>query len=197
MKIELDDALSLMLPQDRVLDLGLARGDVIEDGRLRELESTAERAEAIRIALRYLSVRPRSRKELALHLQKKKVAGPAGEEALRRCDELGYLDDAMFAAAFARDRIRLRPCGVRRLMMDLRSKGVSEGDAALGIRQAMEDERVDESELLDRAARKRARSLARLEPEVARRRLFAFLTRRGFPGQAVRGWLENQDRESG
>jgi regulatory protein len=197
MEIELDGASSFILPQDRVLSLGLARGDDIAPGRLRDLESLAERAEAMRIALRYLSVRPRSRRELVLKLQGRGVPRAAADEVLRRCDELGYLDDAAFAAAFARDRIRLKPCGVRRLMADLRSRGVSDGDAVEGIRVALEDERVDEPELLDRAARKRVRSLGRLEPDIARRRLFAFLTRRGFSGPAVRDWLEKHDRESG
>ncbi|MFV1987856.1 MAG: regulatory protein RecX [Gemmatimonadota bacterium] len=188
-----------MLPQDRILTLGLARGDTIDSGRLGELESAAERAEAIRIALRYLSFRPRSRQELVRQLRKKEVAEEPRDEALRRCEELGYLDDVAFAAAFSRDRIRLNPCGVRKMTTELRARGVSALDAASGIRDAMREERVEESELLDRAARKRARSLERLEPEVATRRLFAFLTRRGFPAAEIHGWmmLENQDGESG
>jgi regulatory protein len=197
LNIELDGVSSLILPQDRVLTLGLARGDTIDASRLGELESAAAGAEAVRIALRYLSVRPRSRQELVRQLRKKEIAEPARNEALQRCEALGYLDDAAFAAAFARDRIRLRPSGASKMTTDLRAKGVSALDAAAGIRDAMEEERVEESELLDRAARKRVRSLGWLEPEVARRRLFAFLTRRGFPAAEIRGWLENQDRGSG
>ncbi|MDX1395827.1 MAG: regulatory protein RecX [Gemmatimonadota bacterium] len=189
-EIQLDGASSFLLPQDTLLALGLSGGDVLEDAEVRRLESEAERAEAMRIALRYLSVRPRSRRELADRLREKGVGGAAGDHVLRRCEELGYLDDVAFAAAYARDRIRLRPCGRRRLMSDLRRNGVSETDATRGIAAAMDEERVDEPMLLDRVARARVSRLSGVAPEVAGRRLFAFLARRGFDASGIRAWID-------
>jgi len=189
-EIRLDDASSLFLPDDQVVALGLSDGQEVAGGRLREIERVAERAEAMRIALRYLSVRPRSRHELRAWLRGNGVADDAIEAALGRCEELGYLDDRAFAAAFARDRIRLRPSGIRRMTQDLRGKGVTEDEAIGGIRDAMEEEGVGEAELLERAARGRARRLAAHEPEVAARRLFAFLIRRGFGAAEARARVD-------
>jgi len=192
MEIWLDGASSLLLPQDKVLSLGLATGDQVSTTDLERIESAARRAEAMRIALRYLSVRPRSRRELAIQLRRKGLDDVTIQPTLERCDELGFLDDRAFAAAFARDRIRLRPCGVRRMKDDLRSKGVSEADAIAGIAQGMKDEGVREHELLERVAERRAAGLRSLEPEVATRRLFAFLSRRGFPPGDIRRWIETE-----
>lgn len=194
-EIELDGASVILLPDDRVIALGLSRGDDIESSAVAALLVQAERAEAMRIALSYLSVRPRSRHEVSIRLRQKGISALAGDAALERCDELGYLDDVAFAAAFARDRIRLKPCGVRRMKSDLRGRGVLEADALAGISEAFRDERTTESELLERAARRRARGLKNKDPEVARRRLFAFLTRRGFGGADVRAWLDRQHGE--
>jgi regulatory protein len=190
MEIELDGASVIQLPDDRLLALGLSRGDDMEPSAVDALLVQAERAEAMRIALGYLSVRPRSRQEVSIRLRQKGIGALAGDAALERCDELGYLDDVAFAAAFARDRMRLKPCGVRRMKSDLRGKGVLEADALAGIAEAFRDERTTEDELLERAARRRARSLKNRDPEVVRRRLFAFLTRRGFGGVEVRAWLD-------
>jgi SOS response regulatory protein OraA/RecX len=44
---------------------------------------------------------------------------------------------------------------------------------------------VDTKQILREAAAKKARTLSKLEPEVARRRLRAFLVRRGFGGAEV------------
>ena len=148
-EIQLDGASSLLLPEDQVLSLGLAAGDRVSAVDLERIEHAAGRAEAMRIALRYLSVRPRARRELVIQLRRKGLDDIAIQPTIERCDELGYLDDRAFAAAFARDRIRLRPCGVRRMRDDLRSKGVSEEDALAGIAQGLEDEGVSEDELLN------------------------------------------------
>jgi len=191
-EIRLDDASSFLLPDDEVLRLGLSTGDLIEEDRQRELERVAGRAEAMRGALHYLSVRPRSRRELILRLRRNRVADEWIQSTLARCEELGYLDDRAFAAAFARDRIRLKPSGIRRMLGDLRARGVEQEDALAGIREAMAEEGVRERELLERAARARARRLEGLDPQVAARRLFAFLSRRGFPAGDARQWIDER-----
>jgi regulatory protein len=189
-EVQLDGALAYRLPYGDVGALGLAVGDRLSEADLDALNRVAGTAEAIRIALRYLSVRPRSRRELELQLLGKGIDDNRVGAVLERCDELGYLDDRAFAAALARDRIRLRPCGVRSLEADLRSRGVSPDDASAGIRAAMEEEGVSEAELLERAAARRAASLAGLAPDIAARRLFAFLRRRGFAAADAREWIE-------
>jgi regulatory protein len=103
------------------------------------------------------------------------------EQALHRCGRLGLVDDQAFAAAFSRDRIRLRPRGVSRLEAELLQKGVSREDAEAGIRAAFEDEELTELELLEATARRRWRRLAAADPSTARQRLFGHLARSGFP----------------
>lgn len=176
--------------------LGLAPGDVVDVGRLRVLRDEALVSEATHIALRYLSVRPRSRRELEIRLQRKSIAAEFVDAALARCEELGHVDDRAFAAALARDRIRLRPCGVFRLRAELRRRGVSEADAEAGIGQAFRDERVTEEELLARAAAGRAERLRRLAAPVADRRLFAFLRRRGFASGDIRAWMAAREERT-
>jgi SOS response regulatory protein OraA/RecX len=50
----------------------------------------------------------------------------------------------------------------------------------------MEDELVDERALVESAARKKMRSLGKLDPDVRRRRLLGFLARRGYDASLVR-----------
>lgn len=189
-EIQLDGAPLCVLPQEDVWRLGLAKGDSIEQNELEALLLESQRAEAMRIGLRYLSVRPRSRREVDRRLRRDRLEAAAIEPTLDRLVELGYLDDADFAAAFARDRIRLRPCGVRRLRSDLLSRGVSASDAEAGIAAAMDEERVTEQDLLDRVAGKRAARLTDVDGEKAKRRLFAYLARRGFAAGAIRAWID-------
>ncbi len=189
MEVQLDGALPVLLPQEEVWKLGLETGRTIEQAELDLVHGAAERAEASRVALRYLETRARSCREVELRLRRNKLSTEAIECAIDRLSELGYLDDQSFAAAFSRDRIRLRPCGERRLRSDLLSKGVSPNDAEAGIREAMIEEDVTEADLLDRVATARAARLSGKDPAVARRRLYSYLERRGFASSAVRAWL--------
>ena len=146
----------------------------------------------MRVGLRYLSVRPRSCREIELRLLREKLEQETIEQTIDRLTTLGYLDDRNFAAAFARDRIRLRPCGVRRMKADLLSRGVSSCDADDGIESAMMEQDVNEHELLQQVASARASKLDDLDKGVARRRLFGYLSRRGFSSENVRKWIDTR-----
>lgn len=193
--VQLDGALAYRLPIEAVESFGIRVGDEISRAELEALEDEAHRQEAMRQALHYLSARPRSRWEVRRSLRRKGCREPAVEAALERCEALGYLDDRAFAAAYARDRIRLRPRSIRTLVSELGVKGVARVDAEAGVEQALTDERVTERELLVRAARKRARTLRGVDPRAGRRRLFGYLVRRGFASDAIRECLDEVSRD--
>ena len=191
-EIQVDGASCILLPDQDIARLGLTIGSTIEETDLASLQSTAELAEAMRVGLRYLSVRPRSCREIELRLLREKLEQETIEQTIDRLTTLGYLDDRNFAAAFARDRIRLRPCGVRRMKADLLSRGVSSCDADDGIESAMVEQDVNEHELLQQVASARASKLDDLDKGVARRRLFGYLSRRGFSSENVRKWIDTR-----
>jgi len=191
-EIQVDGASCILLPDQDIARLGLTIGSTINETDLASLQSTAELAEAMRVGLRYLSVRPRSCREIELRLLREKLEQETIEQTIDRLTTLGYLDDRNFAAAFARDRIRLRPCGVRRMKADLLSRGVSSCDADDGIESAMVEQDVNEHELLQQVASARASKLDDLDKGVARRRLFGYLSRRGFSSENVRKWIDTR-----
>ena len=191
-EIQVDGASCILLPDQDIARLGLTIGSTINETDLASLQSTAELAEAMRVGLRYLSVRPRSCREIELRLLREKLEQETIEQTIDRLTTLGYLDERNFAAAFARDRIRLRPCGVRRMKADLLSRGVSSCDADDGIESAMMEQDVNEHELLQQVASARASKLDDLDKGVARRRLFGYLSRRGFSSENVRKWIDTR-----
>lgn len=137
-------------------------------------------------ALELLSFRARSESELERRLLRGGHAPSSAAAALRRCRELGYLDDRAFALAHVRDRLRLRPKGRRALRSELFRKGVDGDLAEAAIDEAFAESGLDESDLARRIAAKRVKALTDIETEVARRRLGGYLARRGFPPPVVR-----------
>ena len=184
-----EDAVPLPLPLEEAANLGLGEGETVDGATWKRATDQSAYEEAMHVSLVSLSVRQRSRAELVKRLRKRCIPAAAIDRAHDRLAELGYLDDVAFASAFTRDRVRLRPCGVRRLMADLAGRGVAAGDARQGIEAALAEEEADEAELLDRAASRRAARLGPEWEEADRRRLHAYLTRRGFRGDAVSEWM--------
>jgi len=129
-------------------------------------------------ALRLLSIRPRSVREIIDRLARKGYDLQAVDSVVADLAELGLLDDAKFAKLWIESRTALRPMGASRLRAELARKGVARGliDQALADSSKDRDEEVAAMELASR----KLRSLRSLDPAVARRRLAGFLSRRGF-----------------
>jgi regulatory protein len=73
---------------------------------------------------------------------------------------------------------------------DLQAQGVDRRIAEEAVRSSLAAEGVDPTDALRALAEKRARQLAGLPAPVRKRRLVAFLARRGFGGADVRALVE-------
>ena len=152
---------------------------------LEALAREAGHAEAMDRAVHYLSYRPRTCREVRRYLGKHGLSRYA-DAAIDRCVEVGYLNDEAYARAYVRERIRLKPRGRPRLVSELLTRGVDRDTAERAVGAALEEEGVTEAELLLDVAARRARSLRGVDPPAARRRLSAFLARRGFRAGEIR-----------
>ena len=74
----------------------------------------------------------------------------------------------------------------RRVQQDLARKGVPRAVSDAAIDAVFADEAVDQRSIVEAAARKKLRSLGKLDPAVRRRRLYGFLARRGYDGEDIR-----------
>jgi regulatory protein len=109
------------------------------------------------------------------------------DAAIERLRAAGLLDDSAFARQFARSRVLGAGQSRRRVQQELYKRGVDREAIDGAVEEVFVDEQVDETELVEQAARKKLRTLERLDPAVRRRRLYGFLARRGYDGDAIRG----------
>lgn len=201
-RVHLAEGDPLEVPIQAWLESGLHAGAEVGGGAVAELERRGRYWRAREAALAILSYRARSRRELITALRKKGYAFPDVEPVLDDLEARGLLDDAGFAEALVRDRIRHRPRGNRRLMAELREKGVDGTTAERAVDRAMAQMETDEPSLAEEVGRHWARTQsletlaaltdARFSPEreKAKRRLYGHLARRGFGGEALRAGLD-------
>jgi regulatory protein len=137
-------------------------------------------------ALALLTARARSVSELRRTLLRKGEAASEVDTAVSRLSAQGLLDDDDFARQYARGRIQGSGLSRRRIIQELARKGVSGEVAARAIAVVCDEDGVNPSSAMQRVAEKKWRSLTKLGGVVARRRLYAFLARRGFDPDEIR-----------
>jgi len=189
--VEIDRGRFASLPGESLAGLGLAVGREIGPRVLARLEELADLEAAHRAALRALARRAHARVDLRRRLLQKQHPPAAADGALDRLAAAGLLDDARFARDYAAAKAtRGGGRGPARLVRDLVTQGVDRRVAEEAVRAALADEGVDPEETVRAVAAKRARQLAGLPAAVRRRRLVAFLLRRGYAGPGIREIVE-------
>jgi regulatory protein len=131
-------------------------------------------------SLNLLSARAYTERALRRKLAQKEFDQADIDAALERLTSARLIDDEKFAEEFARQKLVNGGSSVRRVVQDLRRKGVSVELARAAVARVSENEPVDIAASVESQARKKLASMGGLDDDTKRRRLFAFLARRGF-----------------
>ena len=136
-------------------------------------------------ALNMLALRARSSAELRRQLQRKGEPPENIAIAIERLVAAGFLDDAAFARQFTRSKALGAGLSRRRLQRELGRRGVARDVGDSAIDEVFEEEELDDASSIERVARKKLKTLAKLDAPTRRRRLYAFLARRGFDTEDI------------
>jgi len=142
------------------------------------MSSPADKAR--RAALALIARQPYTAHRLRAKLRGKGFEAEVIDDLLDALEASGVVDDAAYAAEFAAYHARER--GPRRIAAALRARGVASPHIQAALAARDDDEAGAATDVLRRlAGRYRG-----LDPQVARRRAYAMLARRGFSSDAAR-----------
>ena len=173
----------------------LKAGIVITAAQAEQLrqEATVERCDSE--AARLLALREHSVGELRAKLKKKGFDDSTIGDRLKVFLQRGHLDDNRYASSLARRTLERKPAGRSYLVAVLRRKMIARDLAEQVVGQLLESR--DETAQAVAALERRWPSLAHLEVEVARRRAYSYLSRRGFGYEAARAaWEKLSEQHS-
>lgn len=139
--------------------------------------------DAWHVALKQIAMRARSSHEVRQNLARRGYAPDEIASVIARLITARYLDDADFARSWVSTRAQRGVAAPARLARELRRKGIGAGDIAAALRDLQGE--WDAVRAAGEAARRKLKALTGLPPPVVRRRLAAFLERRGFDPDVV------------
>jgi len=158
----------------RIVAAWLKVGQELSEEKIERLQAEEARERAYQQAMLFLSYRARSESEIRQNLRKHSMSESIIEVTLERLKQEGLANDNDFAQSWVENRTAFRPRSKRALTTELKQKGLTE----TAIRAATEA--VDDKNLAYKAGRKRSLRYENLEWPEFRKKMSAFLARRGF-----------------
>lgn len=159
----------------RIVAAWLNVGQHVSDEKIEALRAKDGNEVAYQRALRLISHRMRTRREIQQKLVEKGFEDTQAESVIARLAEAGLVEDREFARMWVENRNQSHPRSQRLMKLELMQKGVSVEE----IESALVDS-ADDADLATQAAMQQIRKYSGLEWSEFRKKLSAFLMRRGF-----------------
>ncbi|MCX6053599.1 MAG: RecX family transcriptional regulator [Chloroflexi bacterium] len=191
----------------RITAAWLKIGDSLSEEKVDSLRRSDLEEVAFQKAIKFVDYRARTEKEIRQRLNQKGIGPEEIETVIQRLRENGLIEDQKYAKMWIENRNEFHPRSQRLIRYELRNKGITEEMIDHALEGSAKD--IDQAEA---AAIRFARKLTNLEWLEFRKKLSAFLARRGFSygtiapvvksvwnseGPALSQNLENKENENG
>lgn len=185
----------------QVTELGIKIGREYSEEELVELENESQFGKLYARALEYTMMRPHSAKEVRDYLWRKTrttrvrvpdsneyrerpgVSQEIADRVYDRLEQKGYLNDENFARYWVENRNTRKGISKRKLIAELRTKGVDSVVIEQALQNSPREEKDDLRNILEKKRHK-------YDDE---QKLIAYLMRQGFPYDAVRDALADSE----
>lgn len=155
------------------------------------IPDSKELKDAKQAVYRSLKYRPRSESELRKKLREKSFRAPVIEQALEYFKMTGLVNDRQFSLGWVRSRLN-KPMGPQRIKQELKHKGVDDDLICSALKEAADQ--YEESDAVRTLINKRKNKYIGLDKFTVRRRLFGYLSRRGFQTETIIKELKQEIR---
>ena len=176
--VYLDTVFAFGISVDLVVQFGLKKGRSLSEAEIADIQLEESKRHAKDRAIRFLSFRDRSEKEVVDKLRSLKLEDPVINWVMDELKRMQLIDDQRFARAFAQNKMITKPMGEYLLRRELTAKGITEVVAQQAIDQIYQE--YEPVALAKELAIKQAKKNRRLEPVKLKKRVSDFLLRRGF-----------------
>ncbi|NLM12215.1 MAG: recombination regulator RecX, partial [Epulopiscium sp.] len=122
----IDEEFAFGVSTEEIFIFKLTVGKEISREELENLLKEKDYSKAKDIALKFLSYKARSEKEVRDKLVSKEVESMTIDRVIEFLKRYDYINDEKFANSYVRERIRLKLEGRKKLVYDLRQKGIKQ-----------------------------------------------------------------------
>ncbi|MBN2008677.1 RecX family transcriptional regulator [candidate division KSB1 bacterium] len=195
--VYIDDEFAFGIAIDLVVQFGLKKGTSLSATDIKTILLEESKRNAKDRAIRFLSFRDRSEKEIRDKLKTLKIDAAVIDWVMDELKRLKLVDDGRFATAFAKGKMASKPMGEYLLRREMSAKGLSDKYIETAIEQINQEH--DPYKLAMQLAEKQLKKQGHVDAVKAKKRVSDFLLRRGFNWDIIHDVLDklhvNDDSE--
>ena len=191
LNIYLDGKFGFGIDLENFVKLKLKVEQELEDKQIEEIVKKAEFQKTFEKILRFVTLRPRSEKEISNWLRRKKIHESLHKDLFIRLNRLDLVNDRKFAEWWIGQRQAFRPRGVRALTMELRQKGIKKEV----IGEVLAETTIDEFQIAKKLLERRSYKWKNLPEPEAKRKMSQFLAGKGFGWEVISKLIRNTSFE--
>lgn len=200
--IFLDGKFAFGLSQENRILNKLRIGENLTNEKIGQLIFADQVERLFEKAIKFLSFRPRSEKEVRNNLLQKLRLTDKGEEekknfeksvneVIKKLVKLGLLNDLEFTTWWVEQRTKFKKISLRVIKSELYRKGIDKET----IEEVLNKAEINSFELALAVARKKEASYKKLEPKKFREKINRFLASRGFDWEEIKRVVDTLSKE--
>lgn len=189
--VYIDGQFAFGISQFTLLENSLKIGKILSEEQILKILKKEDLTKYTDAAVKFLSFRPRSEKEIKDYLAKKIATvgqipfheaqdSAIIELVLKKLRKYNYIDDYEFAKWFIESRTKVHPKGIKVLKLELKQKGID-----LDIIEKILKKDRDETTLALKAIEKKVYKWQKLPEMEFKRKIYQFLASRGFEADTI------------
>ena len=175
LSIYIDGKYSFTISEDDYISMNLYDNPVLTDDKIDYIKNTLNFREAKSLAVRYLSLKLRTEKEVKVKLQDEGYDSACIEQVIEELKSLGYINNKLYAQKYVFDRSKLKPLSKKLMKQELLAKGIP-GDVA---DEVLDDWKIEDIVVAENLL-KRKYGKYDLTDEKIWKKAYMFLLHRGF-----------------
>lgn len=190
LSVYIDGKFAFNISEADYLSLNLYERSEIDEKTIDYIRNTINFQEAKSRAIRYLTLRIRTEKEVR---DKLKSEGYDRECISRVIDELkamGYINNQLYAQKYVYDRSKLKPMSKRMMKLELLSKGIPEEVAD----EVLADWKAEDKDVARNLVKRKFGKYDLRDGKIVKK-AYMFLAHRGFSGDTIKEVLRELDAE--
>lgn len=178
--VYIDEKFSFSISEDDYLSMHLYDKSELSDDEIKYIKNTINFYSAKNCALKYLSYKLRTEKEVRLKLQDEGFDSDSIDMAIEELNVLGYINNKIYVQKFVFDRSKLKPKSKKLIKLELLSRGIQEEI----IDEVLDDWNVDESVVAEGLV-KRKFGKYDFNDEKVKSKAYMFLKHRGYSHETI------------
>lgn len=184
--LTLENGHKTKLHEDLILEYKLLLSKELDEDILPEIASKNRNYEIYEIALKYITVKLRSKKELREYLKKKEYTDLQIDDVIKLLNDQGYLDDVTYTVSFIHDKILLSNYGPNKIKDELSKIGIPSNiieDKMVVFTEKIEEERIN------KLIQKQIKTNRNKGASLLKKKIYSYLISLGYSNSVINSCL--------